>query len=58
MRRTVMINGQLVQVGKTLVQTKAVPRVRLEKPCCGGNKVDRQVKAFREKQRRLRMERL
>ena len=33
------------------------PRIRLVKPCCGGDKVDKQVKAFREKQKRLRMER-
>lgn len=32
------------------------PMIRLVKPCCGGDKVDKQVKAFREKQRRLRME--
>jgi len=31
---------------------------KLEKPCCGGSKIDKQVKAFREKQRRLKMERL
>ena len=33
------------------------PKIRLVKPCCGGDKVDKQVKAFREKQKRLRMER-
>ena len=33
------------------------PKIRLVKPCCGGKKVDEQVKAFREKQKRLRMER-
>jgi len=31
---------------------------KLETPCCGGSKIDKQVKAFREKQRRLKMERL
>ena len=33
------------------------PKIRLVKPCCGGKKVDEQVEAFREKQKRLRMER-
>ena len=32
------------------------PIIRLVKPCCGGEKVDEQVEAFREKQKRLRME--
>lgn len=32
--------------------------IGLEKPCCGGDKVDAEVKAFREKQERLRVERL
>jgi len=57
----VMIDGQLVQFTKTptfvLEQTEETPKVRLEKPCCGG-KIDKEVKAFREKQKRLRMERL
>lgn len=34
------------------------PMIRLVKPCCGGNKVDKQVRAFRDKQRKLKMERL
>jgi len=60
-RRTVVINGQLVRVGKVLPvrakEVREIPKVRLERPCCGG-KIDRQVKTFREKQRRLRMEKL
>ena len=40
------------------VPQEGVSRVRLVRPCCGGNKVDKQVKAFREKQKELRAERL
>lgn len=32
------------------------PGTKLEKPCCGGNKVDKQVEAFRERQRKLKVE--
>ena len=37
---------------------RGISQSRLVKPCCGGSKVDKQVRAFREKQKRLRVERL
>jgi len=31
------------------------PGTKLEKPCCGEGKIDKQVEAFKEKQRKLRI---
>ena len=46
---------QRLEDARNPVNSRA-PRTRLEKPCCGGNKVDKQVKAFRERQRKLKVE--
>jgi len=39
---------------ESVVEPAPQRAVQLEKPCCGGGKVDEQVKAFREKQKRLK----
>jgi len=59
--RRIMKHGTTVEdIDKYLNEDKAPalqPVIRLEKPCCGEGKIDKQVKAFREKQKKLKVER-